>query len=43
MNEVARRTDMIGGIEKPRTDLARIVRLAEVEVDVCDLIVPEKG
>ena len=42
-NDVDEWVQVTDGSEKPRTDLARVCGFAEVDVDVGDLIVFEKG
>jgi hypothetical protein len=42
-NDVEEWVQFIDGFEKPRTDLARVEGLAEVDVDVSNLVVLEKG
>jgi hypothetical protein len=42
-NDVDEWVQVTNGFAKPRTDLARVEGLAEVDVDVGDLVVLEKG
>jgi len=42
-NDVDEWVQVIDGFEKPRTDLTRVDELAEVHVDVGDLVLLEKG
>jgi hypothetical protein len=42
-NDVNEWVQVTDGFEKLRTGLARVEGLAEVDVDVGDLVVPEKG